>query len=205
MARQTISRRKAQIFVTKVEVARRQINAAIRMVLANEDQLAIHTVAFAGYKILRGLLEKKGRYDAEEVFMEGLYLWGKDIAKSTKTLDDFGKQISSEDGLKPVILWIANEITKQGDRFTAKDIPGKLSAKPKLYDLGKISKALNFLKRVDMDHTQALNLTDADIRRLITRTIVAYLRLSIPPTDEMKVYWLLYDSVKLDGGSSLGN
>ena len=50
----------ATVHVVKIEAARRQIDAAIRMTFLNEDDLAIHTVASAGYKNFSGFIEQKG-------------------------------------------------------------------------------------------------------------------------------------------------
>jgi len=50
----------AKIKLNKPEAARRQIDAAIRMLFSNEDPVAIHTVSMAAFKILRDLAEKKG-------------------------------------------------------------------------------------------------------------------------------------------------
>ncbi|MCI0565021.1 MAG: hypothetical protein MN733_41680 [Nitrososphaera sp.] len=43
------------IKLNKPEAARRQINAAIRMLFSCEDPVAIHTLAMAGFRILRDL------------------------------------------------------------------------------------------------------------------------------------------------------
>jgi hypothetical protein len=64
---------KAKVFINKLEAARRQLYAAIRMTFANEDEFAIHTVAAAAYRILRDLLEKRGRFDLEELAAAGIY------------------------------------------------------------------------------------------------------------------------------------
>lgn len=45
--------------VGKLDAARRQIDAAIRMTFANEDPLAIHTVVAAGHRIIRDIIQKK--------------------------------------------------------------------------------------------------------------------------------------------------
>jgi len=47
-----------KIKVTKLEAAQRQIDAAIRWLFKNEDPVAIHTIAAAGYRILKDLAEK---------------------------------------------------------------------------------------------------------------------------------------------------
>ena len=57
----------AKIYINKLEAARRQIDAAIRMLLAKEDSLAIHTVVAAGYRVLRVLLRHRGKDDLDEL------------------------------------------------------------------------------------------------------------------------------------------
>jgi hypothetical protein len=49
------SRKSAKLILTKLAAAERLLNAAIRMTLANEDILAVHTVAHAAYRILRDI------------------------------------------------------------------------------------------------------------------------------------------------------
>lgn len=45
-------RSKATLALTKVADAQRQLDAAIRMFFAEEDELAIHTAAAAAYRVL---------------------------------------------------------------------------------------------------------------------------------------------------------
>ena len=51
----------SEIRVTKSQAAQRQIDAAIWMLFRNEDPVAIHTVAMAGFRILRDLTKKSDR------------------------------------------------------------------------------------------------------------------------------------------------
>lgn len=53
----------AQIQTNKPDAARRQIEAAIRMLFSEEDLFAVHTVIGAGFRILRDLAEKSGESD----------------------------------------------------------------------------------------------------------------------------------------------
>lgn len=46
--------------LNKLDVARRQVDAAIRMTFNGEDPLATHTVIAAGNRIIRDLCEKRG-------------------------------------------------------------------------------------------------------------------------------------------------
>jgi hypothetical protein len=91
MVRSPSKRQQAEIFVNKIEAARRQIDAAIRMTLANEDMLAIHTVASAGYRILRDLLEKRGKYDLDEILRFGLFAFASEIARGDSPNDLLNK------------------------------------------------------------------------------------------------------------------
>ena len=46
--------------LTKIEAVHRQIDAAIRMTFANEDPVAIHSVATAGQRMIRDVCESRG-------------------------------------------------------------------------------------------------------------------------------------------------
>lgn len=50
----------AKIRINKLDAARRQIDAAIRMTFAGEDPVAIHSVVAAGHRIIRDFCEKRG-------------------------------------------------------------------------------------------------------------------------------------------------
>ena len=54
----------AKVRIDKFEAARRQINAAIRMLFTGEDPVAIYTIAMAGFRILEDL---SSRQDENEV------------------------------------------------------------------------------------------------------------------------------------------
>jgi hypothetical protein len=64
---------KNEIFVTKLEAARRQIDAAIRMIFNNEDSVAIHTVSAAAYKILRDIKKNRDRSELGDLLSTGIY------------------------------------------------------------------------------------------------------------------------------------
>jgi hypothetical protein len=71
------------IRVNKIEAARRQIDATIRMLFLNEDPVAIHTLAMASLRILRDLAAKRDDCHFDRMIklmikpgMEGKF-WGK--------------------------------------------------------------------------------------------------------------------------------
>jgi hypothetical protein len=59
------------IHINKFAAASRQLDAAIRMFFAKEDELAIHTVASAAFRLLRDLTAKRGKNFTAEAFRAG--------------------------------------------------------------------------------------------------------------------------------------
>jgi hypothetical protein len=53
---------KSQIRVTKLEAAKRQLTAAIRLFFDGGDEIAVHTLAVASYDILHTLSKRKGAH-----------------------------------------------------------------------------------------------------------------------------------------------
>jgi len=49
-----------KIRINKIDAAKRQINAAIRMTFQGEDPVAIHSVIAAGHRIIRDICQKRG-------------------------------------------------------------------------------------------------------------------------------------------------
>lgn len=60
----------ADVFVTKAEAARRQLDAAIRILFTGEDPLAIHTVVAAAYRILADLDTQRAHSPARDVYAQ---------------------------------------------------------------------------------------------------------------------------------------
>ena len=51
----------AEIHVTKLAAAKRQLCVAVRIYFAGEDELAVHTVASAAYRLISDLKSQRGR------------------------------------------------------------------------------------------------------------------------------------------------
>ncbi|WP_158803945.1 hypothetical protein [Acidisoma sp. L85] len=51
--------------ITKIEAARRQLEAAIRLVAAEEDELAVHTLTMAAYGVLTDLAKGNLTYETD--------------------------------------------------------------------------------------------------------------------------------------------
>ena len=52
-----------EIRISKIQAAQRHIDAGIWMLFRKDDPVVIHTVAMAGFRVLRDLTKKKGRKD----------------------------------------------------------------------------------------------------------------------------------------------
>ena len=71
------------ISTTSLGAAKRQMNAAIRCLLLEEDPLAVHTLAYASYGLLRDLSKTRGggvvlsRLDADAALSPRKKFWGR--------------------------------------------------------------------------------------------------------------------------------
>ncbi len=112
-----------RVFITKQAAAQRQLDAAIRMTLAGEDELAIHTVAAAAYGIVRALKEaKRERSEFRDQLGLGIFLFANDLTsgKLDKVPADF------TDTLAGIITDVSAAI-KRGEITNEEEVIRKLS------------------------------------------------------------------------------
>jgi len=204
MARSPPSQR-ATIYINKLEAARRQLDAAIRMRFAKEDDLAIHTIAAAAYGILRDMLGKRGRHNFEELIRAGVYSYARSLAHGEMSDAEIAslKQLQIFD----VVSVVAEDIKVRGDDVTVDDVPLAVSSSTKGSDWQSMSKAAAFLKHADRDPTESLSLQDVDNDRILMRTCSAYAMVSHHPTPEMRVFYVFWSlrpecRANLKGGDS---
>jgi hypothetical protein len=176
------------LYINKLEAARRQLDAAIRMTFDTEDELAIHTVAAAAYRILRDILEKRGRHDKEELVRAGVYDAARSLAHGQMSDDEIEdlKQLQ----LFRLVSFVAEDIKVRGDQVTPSDVPVGLSKTEKLSDWQSMSAAANFLKHADRQPDATLPLDEVDNDALVIRACAAYAMLSRRPTAEMRVFYI---------------
>ena len=62
-----------KVYVLKLVAAERQLREAIRMFFEQRDELAIHTVASAAYRILRDMKENRGINEAADTQFRGIF------------------------------------------------------------------------------------------------------------------------------------
>jgi hypothetical protein len=182
--------REASIIITKLAAARRQLDAAIRMTFANEDELAIHTVAAAAYRILRDILANRGRDDFVDLIKQGTYLLALDLINGK--LSERESDILKDPVSYGLISHVAQRIRDQGDQFTEDDAPITFSAQSKQSHWRSVTKVAAFLKHADRDTNASLDLAEVKNDKLLILASTAYSQITHAPTPEMFAYYRYY-------------
>jgi hypothetical protein len=78
-----MSSSKSNWYVTKLAAAQRQLRAAIRTYFAREDELAIHTVASAAYRLIADLKKHRGRDEAGDYYLTSIFYCVRDYRRGT--------------------------------------------------------------------------------------------------------------------------
>lgn len=147
----------AEVFITKVAAAQRQLDAAIRMTFVGEDELAIHTVVAAAYRIIRDLRAKRGKHELpHEVFLEGLFGAAKAVADGdTARLPRELRELTASDAtIARLAAFISATRRELGRDVDLSDVKVTLSEERNYWR--DIQEAANFLKHADVDHSKAL-------------------------------------------------
>ena len=196
-------RPEAETSVSKLDAARRQLDAAIRMYLANEDELAIHTLAAAAYRILRDLLEKRGLSDLDLPVGTGVYLTAKDYFEGKIGDEELNVVSGGDQEFKTFILNLSDKIRKRGGKFHGSDASITLSKAQKHAVWNELSKGSSFLKHADRKPEDILSLETLNNELLMRLAIAAHqLFLSFPNIRNVRVLHLL-SGVEL--GKRVGN
>jgi hypothetical protein len=106
---------KARRSAGALAAASRQLNAAIRMFFVKEDELAIHTVASAAFRILRDVTKKRGKNFTAEVFRNGIYRIAQQYAEGRLPKERL-KLIENTE-IMAVINAILHDVRAQGEIF----------------------------------------------------------------------------------------
>jgi hypothetical protein len=180
-----VPRDSASIYITKLAAAQRQLDAAIRMVLQDEDELAVHTLVAAAYRILRDLKAKRGRNELSDNFSSGLFYVARDLAIGK--LQELPSEIAASDKLASMARAVAAGIQK-GDIRTKFDVDAfRLGHAEGVYWRAMNAPA-NFLKHADSDSDATLALDNVNNDYLLLAASVAYIDLIGQPTPEIQVY-----------------
>ena len=192
MPRRREPKQEAAIFINKLAGAERQLNAAIRMMFIGEDELAIHTIAAAAYRVLRDILGKRGVDDYEASVLGGVAALARQFADGQLPIEKYDRW--TREYLAEVAEYAKGHHGEadlysfdQLQRFLV-DFPYELTPEQKLDYLRSISKVSNFLKHADRDADSIIPLRDVDNETLLWQASKAYMMIMGTPTPEMVVF-----------------
>lgn len=158
------------IHLTKLAAARRQLCAAIRMFFAGEDELAVHTVASAGYRIVTDLKSKRGRDEASDYYLTSIFYVVQEYCRGTLP----GYFTEDQEAMERISTW-AEQLPMITATSKYEDISA--SATPDLVKQfwGERTKVANFLKHADRDAADHISMDEVDNVSLLMLALGSYL------------------------------
>jgi hypothetical protein len=189
-----MSNSEATVHLTKIAAAKRQLDTAIRLYFAHDDELSIHTLVAAAFGILRDLIKKRGSDFEAEVFKAGFYAWAKQYRAGTLS-EDVSKALK-ESGLLPLLETIAADEDPSHIRII----------RDKTKSRGWPSGPANFLKHADWHPNALLAASDINNEHFLIGACTAYLELMPTPSPEImafKVLWAVEHDAALDADAEL--
>ncbi len=161
------------VHITKVAAASRQLDAAIRMFFAKEDELAIHTIASAAFRILRDLTKGRGKNFTAEVLQNGIYNMARQYAEGRLPKEKL-KRLENT-ALMGSLKDILEAERAEGEKFDLGRIEVRMNKKGE--QRAWPSEAANFLKHADRDAETHLAADEIKNENVLIGACVAYLEL----------------------------
>ena len=161
----------AKLYVNKLAAAQRQLRAAVRMFFAGEDELAIHTVVSAAYRVLSDLKKDQGRDEVGDCHLTTLFYAVRDYRRGT-----LPSNLSEDPEAMKLIREYAKKlpITASTSR---KDVTATVSPDVAKAFWNRRNKVANFLKHADHDAQSHIALDDVDNLQLLMQALSAYIDL----------------------------
>ena len=176
-----------KLHLNKLGAAQRQLRAAIRMFFHGEDELAIHTVAAAAYRIVRDLKEKRGCDEAADHYLRTFFYVIRDYRRGTLP------KYFTED--PDTMKWIREAAEKLPieESTSIKELTASVSPAVAQAFRKQQNKYANFLKHADRDHQSTIAIDDLDNLTLLMQTLSAYVDLKVDDMGpEGFVFWIYY-------------
>jgi hypothetical protein len=147
---------------------------------AHDDELSIHTLVAAAFRILRDLIEKRGKDFEAEVLRAGFYAWAKQHRAGT--LSEDVSNALKESGFLSLLETIADD-----------DDPSRIRiSRDKTKSRGWPSGPANFLKHADRHPDALLAASDVNNENFLIGACIAYLELMLPLSPEIEAFIALW-------------
>ena len=168
----TMGTSSGKIYVTKLAAAQRQLCEAIRMFFAGADELAVHTVAAAAYRVLSDLKAKRGRDEVGDFFLNAVFYAVRDYRRGT--LPDY---LAND---PEMMHWICDMADRLPITASSKfeEIVASVSPDVTQDFWRKRNAVANFLKHADKDAKSHISLDDVDNLMLLNQALAAYFDLT---------------------------
>lgn len=156
------------VHVTKLAAAQRQLRTAIQMFFANVDELAVHTVASAAYRILADLKAERGGDEVGDYYLTAIFYWVRDYRRGTLPTylaDD-----------PEAMKWIRDMAEMLPINASSKYENVKASVSPDVARAywQKRNKVSNFLKHADRDSKAHIALDEIDNLNFLMQCLGSY-------------------------------
>jgi hypothetical protein len=175
-----MSNSEATVHLTKIAGAKRQLDTAIRLYFARDDELSIHTLVAAAFRILRDLIEKRGTDFEAELLRAGLYAMAKRYRAGTLP-ENVSKDLK-ESGILSLFETIADDDDPSRIRIT----------RDKAKSRGWPSGPANFLKHADRHPNALLAASDINNENFLIGACVAYRELMPTSSPEIMAFIALW-------------
>jgi hypothetical protein len=171
------------LYINKIAAASRQLNLAIRLFFAKEDELGIHTLAWAAFTILRNLFKhRRGHLFMAEVLRNGIYSMAHQYADGSMSKDMLNRVENS--ALKQVFEKIIREETSEpGENFDLTRINLPMKNEERAWP----SRSAGFLKHAVKDPSDYLAIDPLrnENENVLIGSCAAYLEIIAIPSPEI--------------------
>lgn len=159
----------AKIHITKLAAAERQLRSAIRMYFAGEDELAVHTVASAAYRLLADLKAERGMDEAATVYLASIFYVVRDYRRG-----NLPKEMASDPEFMKWAQEMAEQLPIRADtKFEEVSVTLPRELVGQFWN--QRNKVANFLKHADRDSQASIPLDEVDNLTLLMQCYRAYM------------------------------
>ena len=158
----------AEIYVTKLAAARRQLCTAIRLFFAREDELAIHTITSAAYRVIRDLKSQRGHDEVGDYYLTMVFYVVRDYRRGS--LPSY--MAEDPETMKWIRLWAEQLPITKNCKY--EDIRAFASPEVAREFWNKYNKVSNFLKHADRDGSAHISMKEVNNLPLLMQAQTSY-------------------------------
>jgi hypothetical protein len=159
----------ASLHINKLAASKRQIQAAIRMFFASEDELAVHTVAAAAYGLLKDIKKARGMSEAADAYLISIFYVIRDFHRGT-----LPSHMTRDPAFMAEVRRLADQLAPITADSKLSDVRASVGPTLERQYWSDTNRAANFLKHADRDVDQSLSLDAIENQLLLIKCCCAY-------------------------------